>query len=742
MFKYYKIVRHSILLLIIILLSKIAINKIIVHAENITSSNANNSGITDFSSMIEKQIRSGFTSTADLIVSHHPRIWLRGPEDWDKDKFGSYAWRIIHGPAMSIRYPAYGHDDLKYIFYFCAAKADKYFDRISWHDTHVRLISLITTGKSVAMKNEWNLPLDLPSSSKNPDYNPKHTGDEYFIRAKEKLLALANSSASQLHSNFIVQVGAAAYDWLMGETLENGEPVFSKEERNSLQNRLIAHADFLKSQCTGNENFFQSKEIYNYMYPQVGMALYEPDGQGISAVNNAKAKHYLDDFDKYWIGKILPALNLQGGDGGWHGGITRTTGKSGMQGGTHPDNTIPTVIAPLLFAHFTATGKPIEQSIFSTGFLKCFIEWQLYMIPPCEPGFASYYPVGGEWQNNNRSPWTFPRRTFARRRASQDNEQLKLAELGAWLGYKRSNYCIGYGGSWDMQNKLLFEDNWVNPRNPDQLGYGTRHFKKLGWVFMREGFVNPNNVSAIFVCQRYRWSHLDDIAQNSFYVGRKEELIKGWDNTILIDNDGQRTIDNFPTLIDGLDAYAPGSEYDIGPGIKIFENNSKYSYILGDATNAYDKKKVKKNTREIVYIKPDIFVIFDCVETIDPGYKKKWVIHTSTTPIVIDESQLVIKNESSALWIKRLLPANVDQTLHINSIDLTTIQKARKDYFLFVLQVTDSNLSHESPKLVTDQAELISDQGEFGVVIDKWKILLTTTEPKGIRVTNMISGSY
>ena len=210
-----------------------------------------------------------------------------------------------------------------------------------------------------------------------------------------------------------------------------------------------------------------------------------------------------------------------------------------MIGGTDYDNTIPSVIAPLLFAHFTATGREIEESVFSTGFMKYFIEWQLYMIPPCEVGEATYYPVGGVWEWDKRAPWVYPRRVFSRRRASKDPEQLRLAELGAWIGYLQSAYFVGRSGSWDCQNRLLFEDNWVNPRSAEQLGYKSKHFKQLGWVFMREGFGNPDDVSAIFVCQRYRWSHLDEITQNSFFLERKGELIKGWNNTILIDDDGQ-----------------------------------------------------------------------------------------------------------------------------------------------------------------------------------------------------------
>ena len=733
MFNYSKVNNKPILLTILMICGIIALTGITIATDNDYSRSE------DYASELEKQIRSGSTSTAAEIVPYHPRIWLKGSEDWDKDKFGSYAWRIVHGPAMSLRFPAYAHDDLKYIFYFVAGRADNFFHATSWHDTHIRLLSLITTGKSIELRNEWNLPFDLPSTSKNPDYDPQYTRNEYYIRAKEKLLALANSSVGQSHSEFIIQVGAAAYDWLMGETLENGEPVLSDVERTTLQNRLIAHALFMKSQCHGREHFFQSKEIYNYMYPQVGMALYEPEGKLISIDNNKKAKEFLDDFDTYWIGKILPALNEQGGDGGWHGGITRTTGRPGMRGGTSADNTIPVMIAPLLFAHYTATGKTIEQSVFSTGFMKNFVEWQLYMIPPSELGKATYYPIGGEWMKDNRSPWTFPRSMFARRRASQDAEQRKLAELGAWLGYVQSNYCIGYAGSWDTQYKLLFEDNWVNPRNPEELGYGSRHFKKLGWVFMREGFISPNNISAIFVCQRYRWSRLDKIAQNSFFLGDKKALIKGWDNTIFIDDNGSKIIDKFPTLSDGMESYAPGSIYDIGPGIQIFENNRVYTYVVGDASHAYDRNKLEKFTREIVYLKPDKFIIFDFVLTKKASYKKNWIIHPGAAPKSIGDSLIFIKNESSSLWIKRLLPVDADQIINNNIIKVTPSHQISMDLFLFILQVTDSNLEQDSPKVVVDQAKLISESNKIGVLVDNWKVLFNVIEPKGITVTKAIT---
>lgn len=665
---------------------------------------------------IERLIRAGQTSTADEIIPVHPRIWLQGPEDWNKDNFGSYAWRIVHGPATSLRYPSFAHDDAKYSFYDAATLEDQVFNEISWHDTNVRLMALITVGKAVAMDSEWNLPRDLPSTSLNPDYDPQHTSDEYYARAKEKLLYLANTAAAEKSSEFMVQVGAAAYDWLMGETMSNGQPVFSDSDRSTLQNRLIAHAEYLKSRCTGSVHFFQSAEIYSCIYPLIGMALYEPNGGGISAENNARAKGYLDDFDSLWIGEILPVLNEQGGDGGWVGGITRTSGDPGMIGGTDYDNTMQVVIAPLLFAHFTATGREIEDSVFSTGFMKYFIEWQLYMIPPASMGNATYYPVGGAWSWDERAPWVFPRRVYARRRASQDAEQLRLAELGAWLGYMESSYFVGRSGSWDCNNRLLFEDNWVNPRSAEELGYGTKHFEKLGWVFLREGFADPNDLSAIFVSQRYRWSHLDEIDQNSFFLERKGELIQGWDNTILIDDDGRRRISTFPTLADGGNAYAPGSTYDIGPGVGVFQNEDLYVYMLGDATNAYDPSKLSKFTRQLVYLKPDIFVMFDHVVTTNTSTKKSWVIDPGAAPQSVSSDVYTITDGNGALWIKALTPQTTTvESQTATQFKISSTANSSEAIFIHVMQAVDAGTN--ASQVAVDDAIVVQEGDWFHVQV-------------------------
>ncbi len=143
------------------------------------------------------------------------------------------------------------------------------------------------------------------------------------------------------------------------------------------------------------------------------MALYEPSGQGISASNNDKAKRYLNEFDEYWVGKILPVLNEQGGTGGWNEGFSQL---SGQFFSTSSKGMFIYRIAPFLFAHYTATGQSIENSVFSTGALKYAIEFQNYMIDP-----NGYIGIGED--SENRYQWIAPLFANSRRRFSADPEQ-------------------------------------------------------------------------------------------------------------------------------------------------------------------------------------------------------------------------------------------------------------------------------------------------------------------------------
>jgi hypothetical protein len=645
--------------------------------------------------LVEEIIRSGDSSTAELIVPNHPRIWLKGSAGWDKDTNGSFAWRIMHGASQGWPWendPA--NDQSKLEFEYCAGAndssaygADNMYQSFG-SDFGWRVLEFIIAGKAVQLG--WQ-------SSYGGTWTLDHTADQYLADARSKLLNLVNMTPSYEAPYIVCLYGATAYDWLYNETYTDGNPVLSESDKNEIRTRLLVHADYLRNRSPQTGKFFDATSVDNFFYAMVGMALYEPSLIGDSgyASINTKTEQYLDDFDTYFIGQVLVALNEQGGDGGWHGGISKQSlvyYLGGLYESTN--NVVPIQMAPVLFAHYTATDQAFNTSLYSTGVLKHYAEFQLHMIRPdtlnqmynYDPGV---WPIGGQVSQWGRSQWVAPMRAYARRRFCSDQQD--IGELGAWI---RTSFGKGFTdyGSWDMLDQLLFEDKWVNPRDPEAIGFSTtRYFEKLGWAFLRSGFTSPNDVAALFICQRYHWSNLDPYAQNSISIYYKADLIEGFQNTIRIDGSGQRTISQFPSVSQGVAAYSPGSVYDVGPGISDFTNASEnYVYLKADATNAYDAAKIDTFTRQIVYIKPDTFVIFDKVVTKNTNYTIEWSVDPGAAPVDIGGGVYTITSGGGMLWVKRLLPATATTTNTSNDFSFTPTGSDTTAYFCVVMQTADS----------------------------------------------------
>lgn len=679
--------------------------------------------ITAFGHSVEEQIRSRVTSTSGLIVPDHPRLWIRGNSDWDHNNAGSFAWRILHGQELPwpwMESPA--NDQAKGEFSYAAGAnnpddygADNMFQSFA-HDFGIRILEPIIAGK--AQKLNWR-------SLYAGTYTPDHTADEYFADARNKLIYAVDFAPNYEFPYVAMLFGAVGYDWLVNETYANGNAVLSEADKTHIQNQLMVHADFLMSLAAGGGNFFKATDTDNYYYAMAGLALFEPSKANDPkyTVINTKAKAYLDAFDADFVDKVLVAWNEQGGDGGWHGGLNRAEIPFWIGGGYETDTNVAVLTAaPLLFAHYTATGTTFENSLFNTGVLKYFVEFQAHMIRPSDTGTSNtttYLEIGGTSDSYSRSPWVMPMRAYSRRRFSTNAEQLKLAELGGWIRTSFNKNFTDYG-SWDTTDQLLFEDKWINPRSPQVIGFSkTRHFEKLGWVFMRTGFTSANDLAMLFICQRYHWSHLDPYAQNSFTLERKGKLITGFENTIKLDDQGQRSIgaSAFPKISQGVQAYKSGSVFDVGPGITKFESTSNYDYIMGDATNAYDRSKMQKYTRQLVFLKPDKLVIFDRVITKDARSKKSWIVKPGATPKSQGQSLTLIENGAGALWIKRLLPQQATETINSDRIEIVPTEQAQEHFFLHVMQTAESGQTKDAPNVKADEAESFSSGDWIGVKI-------------------------
>ena len=110
------------------------------------------------------------------------------------------------------------------------------------------------------------------------------------------------------------------------------------------------------------------------------------------------------------------------------------------------------------------------------------------------------------------------------------------------------------------------------------------------------------------------------------------------------------------------DAWEQGRElYDIAD-ILAFEDRGTYLYVAGDCTRAYCPEKLSLFTRQIVFLRPDTFVVFDRVRSTDAGFPKTWVLQAMKVPEQTPEG-LVVTNGPGRLFVQTLLPEEPDVRL-------------------------------------------------------------------------------
>ncbi len=162
-----------------------------------------------------------------------------------------------------------------------------------------------------------------------------------------------------------------------------------------------------------------------------------------------------------------------------------------------------------------------------------------------------------------------------------------------------------------------------------------------------------------------------------------------------------------------------GAQYDTG-GITAFESGRLHDYAACDATRAYNSTayalpghtaKVSEVTRQVVFLRPQIIVVFDRVDATDPTYVKHVQWQSLQIP-VFHGSSWVVSGGSGNLIGQTLLPVGATQaviqgfsidgmtvaptTMGAEStgyrLEITSPSAINREYFLHVLEATDTML--------------------------------------------------
>ncbi len=186
-----------------------------------------------------------------------------------------------------------------------------------------------------------------------------------------------------------------------------------------------------------------------------------------------------------------------------------------------------------------------------------------------------------------------------------------------------------------------------------------------------------------------------------------------------------------------------------------FEDRGAYLYVAGDCTRAYSPRKLERFTRQIVFLRPGTFVIFDHVVSRNPRFKKTWLLQTMKVPAKAGE-HLVVTNGKGRLFLQTLLPRNPRVELVSGSdlyryggknypprrdtgpapecrVEISPSQQSAADYFLHVLTAADSNVASPEKAIPRIEGQRVT------VTIGKTKIAFTATQVGG---GIQISGRY
>lgn len=196
---------------------------------------------------------------------------------------------------------------------------------------------------------------------------------------------------------------------------------------------------------------------------------------------------------------------------------------------------------------------------------------------------------------------------------------------------------------------------------------------------------NPDN-------SKHHWYHVRSVSKNTMKIFDPDESydIRQSDGSITSLHSGTKLVpsDNlggqiFETEISTQDESYNGqgvgryncSAFPLGvcevANVTKYEHNPNegYTYSVGDGTASYTKK-IDFFEREFLFFRPDIFVVFDRVQSVNPNFKKVWTMHTVDEPAVsgnIFESGLgmssfqnstssVIYNPENVTYVESLLP--------------------------------------------------------------------------------------
>ena len=436
------------------------------------------------------------------------------------------------------------------------------------------------------------------------------------------------------------------------------------EERQQIGRELERVADFVESRTRR----YRFSDLCNQVYVKNVTAMMAGIGLYGDGVCDEKAARWMAYADRNIYERLVPASNFWASDdGGWGEG----PGYAGFTASRFVQE---------LQAWRTATGENVFEV---SNFFRYLTQWLVWITRPHNGRTVKFNDSSG---GKPGLPWPslvaglyhearaqhFADRYLQEAREAPDG----WANMSLW---RPILYC----------DENLMAAPLRYPEMPT-----ARHFEGVGQVVFRSGW-DENATFAVLKCQAFRSSGHRHADENTFTIDKMGSLAieSGVDqrrppdhvrnyftrtvahNTVTVsdpdEDSGRRANDGGQYLGEWLTfrshpsqhgAYNAGSPLWLDGGIVAFETTAHYDYAAGDATGAYSGHKVDRFLRQVVYLKPDLFVMCDRVVSDKAEFAKCWMLHTVERPEVEGRSATVVES-GGRLTVTTLLPEDAEVSL-------------------------------------------------------------------------------
>lgn len=247
-----------------------------------------------------------------------------------------------------------------------------------------------------------------------------------------------------------------------------------------------------------------------------------------------------------------------------------------------------------------------------------------------------------------------------------------------------------YSHTWFIYPFLLSgKDTASASLAPEALPH-SRHFDAMGQIYMRSG-TGPDDTYCLFTCggilrQHRHFDALNFVIYHRGFLAldsgtRYDEVTNGQHlanyfaqtvahNCVVIHQPDEPPARYWGGQVSGNHG---GQHHQLGSVVEAFETTDEFVYVAGDATPCYQHGIVQREgrpdlpekcslaTRQLVFLMPHHFVVFDRVTTTDPSYQKDWLIHTAHEP-TIDGRTVRADHNAGRMFCRTLLPAEAKLT--------------------------------------------------------------------------------